>query len=124
MILWFFLLVAAVLASEAMVRLPLVAQIRRVAAAARKSAKVVRSAEISDHWKERILPAYSWAIGKGSVVFFAMLCLALAPVALLGLIFPGGMAAWGAALLQPAAIAGLFVMSAAYLWLRQRAPRG
>ncbi len=124
MVLWVYLLAAAVLASEAMLRLPLIAQIRRVAAAARKSGKVVRSPQISDHWKERILPAYSWVIGKGSVMFFAMLCLALAPVALLGLMFPGGMAAWGDALLQPAAIAGLFAISAAYVWLRLKATRG
>lgn len=124
MTLLFFLLIAAVLASEAMMRLPLIAQIRRVAAAARKSGKVVRSRQISDHWKERILPAYSWAIGSGSLLFFAMLCLALAPVALLGLVYPGGIAAWSAALLQPAAIVGLCVISAVYLRLRLKAARG
>lgn len=120
---WIFVLVAAVLASEAFLRLPLLPVIRRVTETAQKSQRVLRSKRISDHWKERILPSYSWVIGKGSVQFFAMLMLALAPVALLGLVFPGGMAAWGAVLMRPMVILVLCLASIAYIWLRLKVAR-
>ena len=124
MIVWVFVLAAAVLASEAFLRLPLNDRIRTVTATARKSGQVLRSKRISDHWKERVLPAYSWVIGKGSILFFAMLCLALAPVALLGLVFPGGFEAWLAELLRPLVIVVLCLFSVAYIWLRLKVTRG
>lgn len=116
--LWSLLILAAVLAGEVLWRLPLLAQLRAVVAAARKSAHVLASSKVSDHWKERVLPAYAWRIGRGSVRFFALLCLGLMPVVLIGLAFPGGLAAWGAALMRPAAIAVLCAVSLIYLWLR------
>lgn len=124
MILWIFVIAAAVLASEAFLRLPLMVHIRRVTTTAKKSGQVLKSKRISDHWKERILPAYSWVIGKGSILFFAMLCLALLPVALLGLVFPGGLGAWVAELLRPLVILVLCAASIAYIWLRVKVLRG
>ena len=121
---WIYVLVAAVLASEAFLRLPLLPVIRRVAETARKSGRVLASKRISDHWKERVLPRYSWIIGSGSVQFFAFLMLALAPVAVLGLVFPGGFGAWASALMRPAVIAALCLVSIAYVWLRLRVIRG
>ena len=54
--LWLFVLIAAVAASEAFLRLPLLPVIRRVTETARKSGRVLTSKRISDHWKERVLP--------------------------------------------------------------------
>jgi hypothetical protein len=85
---------------------------------------VLASKRISDHWKERVLPRYSWVIGKGSVQFFALLMLALAPVAGLGLVFPGGFAAWGATLMRPPVILVLCLASLGYIWLRLKVTRG
>jgi hypothetical protein len=96
---WIFVLVAAVLASEAFLRLPLLPVIRRVAETARKSGRVLASKRISDHWKERALPRYSWIIGSGSVHFFGPL-------------------------MRPAVIAALCLVSIAYVWLRLRVIRG
>lgn len=120
---WIFVLLAAVLASEAFLRLPILPVIRRVTGAARKSGRVLASRRISDHWKERVLARYSWTIGKGSVQFLALLLLALAPVAVLGLVFPGGPGAWGAALMRPAVILVLCLFSIGYIWLRLRVAR-
>lgn len=120
---WVFVLLAGILASEAFLRLPLLPVIRRVTATAQKSGRVLRSGRISDHWKEKILPSYAWVIGKGSVQFFVMLMLALAPVAFLGLVFPGGMAAWAAALMRPLVILALCVVSIGYIWIRLRVAR-
>lgn len=120
---WLFVPLAAVLASEAFLRLPLLPVIRRVTGTARKSGRVLASRRISDHWKERVLPRYSWIIGTGSVQFLGLLMLALAPVAVLGLVFPGGPAAWGAALMRPAVILVLCLVSIGWIWLRFRLAR-
>lgn len=120
---WLFVFLAGVLASEAFLRLPLLPVIRKVTATAQKSGRVLRSRRISDHWKEKILPSYAWVIGRGSVVFFLILMLALAPVALLGLVYPGGMAAWGAVLMRPMVILVLCLVSIGYIWVRLRVAR-
>lgn len=124
MVLWLFVVAAGVLASEAFLRLPLIPAIRSVTRTAQKSGKVLSSKRISDHWKERVLPRYSLVIGRGSILFFLLLCLALLPVALLGLIYPGGAGAWFAALLRPVVILVLCVVSIGYIMLRTRIAGG
>ena len=120
---WLLIALSAVLASEAMLRLPLLAQARCVIEVSRKSMRLLASKRISDHWKERILPAYSLRMAKGSIGFFLSLCAALLPVVLLGLIAPGGLHAWFAALLSPLAILALCLISAAYIWIRVKVIR-
>jgi hypothetical protein len=122
MILWLFVVAAGVLASEAFLRLPLIATIKRVTETAQKSGKVLGSKRISDHWKERVLPRYSLIIGKGSIVFFLMLCLALLPVALLGLVYPGGLGVWVEELLRPLVILVLCAVSIGYIMIRSKKP--
>ncbi|PPB82493.1 hypothetical protein LV82_00427 [Albidovulum inexpectatum] len=117
---WVLLIVAAVLASELILRLPVLAEIRRVADFSRRAGHVLRSSRISDHWKEWVLPRYAWRIGRGSVLFLAMLMIALAPVAMVGLLYPGGLAAWSVALMRPVAMATLCIVSLGYIWLRIR----
>lgn len=121
MLLWLYVVVAGVLASEAFLRLPLIPTIREVSDTARKSGRVLASKRISDHWKERILPRYSLVIGRGSVLFLLFLCLGLLPVALLGLVYPGGPVAWAAQLMRPLVILVLCVVSISYIVLRSRA---
>jgi hypothetical protein len=120
---WILLVIAAVLASEAMLRLPLIAQAKSVIDVSGRSMRVLKSKRISDHWKERVLPAYSARMFKGSIGFFVMLCLALLPVVILGLLAPGGYGAWLHLLLSPLAIAVLCVASLAYIWLRVKLVR-
>lgn len=120
---WLFVLATGILVSEAFFRLPLFPVVRRVTATAQKSGKVLASKRISDHWKEKVLPSYAWIIGKGSIQFIAMLLLALTPVAVLGLIYPGGFSAWEEVLLQPLAIVVLCVVSVGHIWLRLKVAR-
>ncbi len=117
---WFLVVGAALLASEGFLRLPILGRVAEVAATAQKAMKLLKSSRISDHWKERILPVYALRIGKGSVVFFLMLCLALLPVLLAGLIYSGGLRAWSEQLMRPAVIITLCAVSLAYIWLRQK----
>jgi len=124
MLFWFLVIVAAILASEAFVRLPVMARIQGVAAYSQKAMRVLQSKRISDHWKERILPAYALRIGGGSVMFFVMLCAALLPVAAAGLLYPGGLRAWSEALISISAIVVMSVVSLGYIWLRLQIPSG
>ena len=121
---WLLVALAAVLASEAMLRLPLVAQARGVIDVSGRSMHVLRSKRISDHWKERVLPAYSARMAKGSVGFLLSLVAALVPVALIGLALPGGLAAWLHELLRLPVILALCAVSVGYIWLRHRLVRG
>ena len=116
---WVLLALAAVLASEAMLRLPLIAQAKSVADVSRWSMHVLRARRISDHWKERVLPAYSLRMAKGSIGFFISLCLALLPVALLGFVAPGGVDAWFDMLLMLV----LCLVSICDIWLRLKLTR-
>jgi hypothetical protein len=116
--LWALIALAAVAASEAMLRLPLIAQARAVISVSRRSMHVLSARSISDHWKERVLPAYALRMAKGSVGFFLSLCLALLPVVLIGLVAPGGLSAWFETLLRPLSILVLCLVSLGYIWLR------
>lgn len=120
---WILVVIAAVLVSEALLRLPLIPVIREVVRTAQKSGRVLRSKRISDHWKEKALLRYSWVIARGSVLFLGMLMLALLPVAFLGVIYPGGIAPWGQELMRPSVMIGLCLVSAGYILVRTRVAR-
>ena len=124
MVFWLLVIVAAVLASEALLRLPVMAKIKGVSDASQKALRVLKSGRISDHWKERVLPAYAKRIGFGSVAFFGMLCLGLLPVLVAGLIYPEGLVAWAEALMRPLVIVVLCGVSLGYIWIRLRLTRG
>lgn len=120
---WIRLLLSAVVASELLVRLPLMPTIRKARGAAEKSARLLRSRRVSDHWKERMLPVYAGVIARNSAVFFGLLCAAILPVALFGIGHPGGLGGWIAALMQPVNLAVLFGLSVLYLVVRSRVVR-
>lgn len=118
------LAVAAIVASELLLRLPVLREAQGLGEVARKSAALLASKRISDHWKERILPVYSARMARCSVLFFVLLCCAVAPVALVGLVAPGGETRWLDLLMQPAAIALLCAVSISYVVLRLKVTRG
>lgn len=121
MLFWGLVIVAAILASEAFLRLPVLQKIGSVATTSQKAMKLMRSARVSDHWKERILPVYALRIGAGSISFFLLLCAALLPILLAGLLYPPGLSDWSHQLLRPLVIVVLCVVSLGYIWLRQKA---
>jgi hypothetical protein len=118
--LWIRLLLSAILASELILRLPLLQTIGKARVAAAKSARLLQSRRVSDHWKERMLPVYAGVIARNSLVFFGLLCAAILPVVLIGLGYPGGPAGWIAALMRPVNLMMLFGLSVLYLVVRTR----
>lgn len=114
----------AILASEALLRLPLMDQVSIVVRTARRSAATVRSRRISDRWKETVLPTYALRMASRSVSFFLLLCIVALPVALIGFVAPGGMAHWFDLLMRPFALAILCICSILYILVRTRIARG
>ncbi len=98
-------------------------QVSVIVGTARRSAATLRSRRISDHWKETVLPAYSLRMAGRSVFFFLLLCLVALPVALVGVVAPGGMAHWLELLMRPFAIAVLCICSVLYILVRTRLSR-
>lgn len=117
---WPLVIAAVILATEILWRLPIAARIRDVLGYTQKAQHIITAARISDHWKERVLLTYSGRICFGSVSIFVMLVLGLMPVLAAGLIYAGGLENWIRALMQPTAIVALCVVSAGYIWIRQR----
>lgn len=120
---WVLLLVAAVAVSELMLRLPLLRMARSLVTVSQKSMRLLQSKRISDHWKERILPAYSARMARASVGFFALLCLSLVPVMIVGLVHTGGVEDWLRLLMRPLSMLFLCAVSIAYIWMRLRLTR-
>ena len=57
---------------ELLVRAPLFETVSTLALYARKSSQVIASKHISDHWKEKVLPAYSQKVFLGSLKLFVI----------------------------------------------------
>ena len=68
--------------AELFMRLPIITNVRRSSQIAAKSATLIRAQKISDHWKERVLPAYAGALFMQTLKLTAMTVLAFAPVAI------------------------------------------
>ena len=87
------IVLSGVAAVELFFRLPFLAQIEAINGGAMKALDVVRSRRISDHWKERVLPAYAGRILRASLLLGVLLasCAALfALVWTLAAWVPGG----------------------------------
>ena len=117
------LVAGAIMASELFLRLPLMRQATLITRTTRRCAAILRSNRISDHWKEVALPAYSLRTAGRSISFFLLLCIAVLPVVLIGLLAPGGMDAWLELLMRPLAIAVLCLCSILYIFVRTRLAR-
>jgi hypothetical protein len=118
------LVAGSVMASEVLLRLPLMDQVSVIVRTARSSSAILRSKRISDHWKETVLPAYSLRMAGRSFLFFLLLCLVALPVALVGVVAPGGMGHWFELLMRPFALAILCISSILYILVRTRLARG
>lgn len=78
-------LVVCLCGVELLIRAPLFETVATLARYAGKSSRVIASRHISDHWKEKVLPAYSQKVFLGSLqllVIFALLFAVLGAVAL------------------------------------------
>jgi cytochrome c biogenesis protein CcdA len=69
-----------VIAIESFLFLPVMAQVKKLAAVSQKSLKVISSPRISDHWKEKVLQRYSRDMAVASLAIAVGLALMFVPV--------------------------------------------
>jgi hypothetical protein len=117
---WALAALVSVLFVEVFIRLPLNATIASLLSTMRKSLRVLQSARISDHWKERALRAYSGHSLIGSLKLAALLFIALIPavVAVVAADYFG--AGLQGFLLSPLGILWSTVVAIIYVHLRSR----
>ena len=112
--------IGTVLAVEIALRSPLLRALRRLKVLSRKAGSVVLSQRISDHWKERVLPAYAGRIMSASLGMFLWLVAVAAPlVASVALVF-GSLAEGSAFLLRPVPLVLVTVVGIAWIAGRTR----
>lgn len=112
--------IATVVACEVALRLPLVSTVSKLTGAAKRAMKVVRSPNISDIWKEKMVPIYAGRIMTASLVFFACLVAIALPAVLIASLATGSLAAGSALLMQPLYLLEMVVVGAGYIWLRTK----
>lgn len=120
---WILSAIGAIAASELFLRLPIMQHLATVGAVSRKSMKVLGAKRVSDHWKEKVLPAYSLRLAKGAVLFFFFLVLALLPVVIVGFAWPAGLSDWMGAIMAPMVLLFLMVVSLGYIFVRTKVMR-
>ena len=84
-----FLLLVCVLSVEVFIRLNFLALLDSIFKMAKKVTHVMSQNNISDHWKEKAVPAYAFRIMKHSLQIFLILFLILSLFLITGLIFNG-----------------------------------
>jgi len=79
---WVWVIIVTLVAVEAFLRTPFKRALTDLAVASKKSASVISSKSISDHWKEKVLPRYAAQIFKNSIYLFLCLLAIVIPVAI------------------------------------------
>ena len=108
------------LVAELFIRLPILDTVRRSSRYATKSATIISAEKISDHWKERVLPAYAGAIFVQTLRLTAMIVLAFAPVILSVAVSPILNAPLMPLLMSIQGVALSVVVAALYAFVRMR----
>jgi hypothetical protein len=115
---WALIFAATLVACEILLALPFQAKLSTVTGFSTKAARVVSSAKVSDHWKERALPAFALRIGLACMALLGMLVLIIVPFGLAGLLYDGGPVALTETMLRPLVTLGMIVGSIGYMKLR------
>ncbi|MCE7795984.1 hypothetical protein LWE61_05340 [Sphingobium sufflavum] len=68
---WLPTLLASCLAAELFLHMPIARQARRTLGSCAQAQHVILSRAISDHWKEKVMPAYALRLGRQSLMLAA-----------------------------------------------------
>lgn len=120
MMLFLAITISTVLACEILFRSPLFRSIREIERNYRKIGKLFASSQISDHWKEQMMPAYAMRVVAASFGFLLWIAVVLA-VALAGpaLLFFSLSRAFETYMQWEWTLYAIFV-SIIWVWLRKR----
>lgn len=117
---WVLVILGTCAAVEAFVRLRFTAQVRGLSVLLPKITNTLRSARISDHWKEKVLAVYAGRLLKLSLKLFLMIAIILLPVAAACMV---GAVIGAPALARFSSLSGILVsvfVAVGYMNLRQR----
>lgn len=77
---WLIAVVGVIVFVELLLRLPVAAEARRLAHVGTRAQKTLRSARISDHWKEKVLLRYARELLRASVWLAVLIVIAAIPL--------------------------------------------
>ena len=84
---YFLLIVNLILIIEFLKRFNYFTYIDFLVKLCKKSIKIISKKNISDHWKEKSIPQYSFLMIKCSLKMLIVFCLSFSPIIISGLIF-------------------------------------
>ena len=116
---WLFLLLGSICFVEIFIRLKTLSQIRSLNEIVLRITTVIRSPRISDHWKERVLPSYAFALLKQSLLIFILLLACFSIFVVLGLLSDSLKGHFFALTTSPAGLAASSCGALVYAALRQ-----
>lgn len=117
---WMLLFIGTIIVVECFIRLPIGENAKRMLDTVGKISRTIRSPRISDHWKERVLPAYAGQLFKTSIGLFALVCLALLPMMAIGLAAHAAGLSFMAFMTTVTAILGSTFFAIVYVLIRKR----
>jgi len=79
-VIWLLVVMSTASVCECFLRLPFAENIKTLVLYTTKSYRVISSARISDHWKEKVLPLFAAKIFRMSLMLFLFLLISLMPL--------------------------------------------
>jgi hypothetical protein len=111
---------ATLVACEVALRLPIGRILATLLTTTRRVGQVISAKAISDHWKEKVLPAYSGRMMKASIALFLCVLAVAAPVVLAAIVATGSITDGSLALMRPLAMGLMIVLGVAYVFVRKK----
>ena len=120
---WLWMIGASCLAAELLSRLPFERTVSRMMRCANQASRVIASKRISDHWKERIVPAYAGRMATHTFMLALYFAALAALVALVLLAIDATTPEAGRFLTSAQGLIASFIVATAYYLLRRRLAR-
>jgi hypothetical protein len=121
---WALLVIGTLAAAELFLRLPLKRTGQGLLRLVGKAQHILRSSQISDHWKEKVLLVYARQLFLASIGIFGLMLAALLPLALLAILATGIGVDLAGRLTEPAGLVVSVAVAVGYVLLRRRVQHG
>lgn len=122
---WLLAALLCILLVEIALRLPFGPALGAVSRSSQRAARVVRSRQISDHWKEKAMGAYARATFGGTLKLAVLVAAVFGPAAVLVLAAEHlGAKGFSAFLFSWAGLGFTLIFACIYAWIRMKSQRG
>lgn len=115
---WLVLAICCVLTVEILFRSGFISKVWRLQAVYKKIISTLFNKNISDHWKEKVLPAYAWIVFKYSLLLFLYLLLMFSPFILAVIISNAFVQTFHVFLYSPLGLAAATIIAMCYAFIR------